>query len=152
MTSASFDNGSVTYSYDRAGHITALNNSVGTASRGYAYEYDRAGNQTKKTETGNGNDKVTVILPKKDPGPIEFNISYKRGSFYIAVPEADVYYVVFEAEEDGEVVSFAKMKVTVDAPGESPVVYPKSLKFTGTVTATLCDREMNGICTVKCEA
>lgn len=43
-------------------------------------------------------------------------------------------------------------KVTVDAPGESPVVYPKSLKFTGTVTATLCDSEMNGICTVKCEA
>ena len=44
------------------------------------------------------------------------------------------------------------MKVTVDAPGESPVVYPKSLKFTGTVTATICDSEMNGICTVKCEA
>ena len=59
LTSASFDNGSVTYSYDRAGRITALNNSVGTASRGYAYEYDRAGNQTKKTETGNGEDKVT---------------------------------------------------------------------------------------------
>ena len=32
---------------------------MGTASRGYAYEYDSAGNQTKKTETGNGNDKVT---------------------------------------------------------------------------------------------
>ena len=32
---------------------------MGTASRGYAYEYDRAGNQTKKTETGNGEDKVT---------------------------------------------------------------------------------------------
>lgn len=107
-----------------------------------------AGKQVYTSEYG----KVTVILPKKDPGPIEFNISYKRGSFYIAVPEADVYYVVFEAEEDGEVVSFAKMKVTVDAPGESPVVYPKSLKFTGTVTATLCDSEMNGICTVKCEA
>ena len=59
LTSASFGNGSVTYSYDRAGRITALNNSVGTASRGYAYEYDRAGNQTKKTETGNGEDKVT---------------------------------------------------------------------------------------------
>ena len=59
MTSASFGNGSVTYSYDRAGRITALNNSVGTASRGYAYEYDRAGNQTKKTETGNGEAKVT---------------------------------------------------------------------------------------------
>ena len=44
------------------------------------------------------------------------------------------------------------MKVTVDAPGESPVVYPKSLKFTGTVTATICDSKMNGICTVKCEA
>ena len=106
------------------------------------------GKQVYTSEYG----EVTVIIPKKEPEEIKFNISLKNGNIYISVPEAGVYNVGYESEEDGEVVSSAKIKVTVNDPGESVVVYPKSFTPSGTVTATLYDSEMNEICRTKFEA
>ncbi len=91
---------------------------------------------------------VTVRLPLKKP-EYKYGIEYRKNNIYITVTEGGVYTLGFEAVENGETVSTAKIKVTTTQPGESVVVYPKSFTPTGTVTATLYDSDMNFICSTE---
>ena len=44
------------------------------------------------------------------------------------------------------------MKVITNGAGEYRVIYPKSFTPSGTVTATLCGKDMNSICSTEYEA
>ena len=58
----------------------------------------------------------------------------------------------FEAKENGEIVSSAKINVRADAPGEYPVIYPKKFTPSGTITATFFDSDMNELGSVDYKA
>ena len=106
------------------------------------------GKQKYSSEYG----EVSVILPLKDPEPLKYGIVYKKSNVYITVEEAGKYTVGYESKENGEVVSSGKMNVTVNDPGESVVVYPRTFTPSGTVTATLYDSDMNVLCSVDYKA
>lgn len=94
---------------------------------------------------------VRIIIPKLEE-KFEYGIKYKDGSVYITVIDENTYNVGFEAKENGEVVSTGNMKVITNGAGEYRVIYPKSFTPSGTVTATLCGKDMNSICSTEYEA
>lgn len=93
---------------------------------------------------------VTVVLPKLEE-KFEYGIKYKNGSVYITVTDENTYIVGFEAKENGEVVSTGSMKTITNGAGEYRVIYPKSFTPSGSVTATLYDRDMKSICSTEYE-
>lgn len=103
------------------------------------------GKQKYSSEYG----EVSVILPLKDPEPYKYGIVYKNGSVFITVEEAGIYTMQYEAKENGEVMSSAKINVRTDAPGEYPVNYPKKFTPSGTITATFYDSDMNELGSVE---
>lgn len=93
---------------------------------------------------------VKVIIPKLEE-KFEYGIKYKDGSVYITVIDENTYNVGFEAKENGEVISTGNRRVITNGAREYRVIYPKSFTPSGTVTATLYDKDMNSICSTKYE-
>ena len=92
---------------------------------------------------------IRVLKPLLPPEKLEYGITYKDGSVYITVLEETTYTVVYEALEDGEVVSTGKMSLISNGEGEYRIITPKSFKPSGTVKATLYDSDANALASIE---
>ena len=95
---------------------------------------------------------IRVLKPLLPPEKLEYGITYKNGSVYVTVLEEATYTVVYEAIENGEVVSTGKMSLISNGEGEYRIITPKSFTPSGTVKATLYDSDMTELCSTEYEA
>lgn len=95
---------------------------------------------------------IRVLKPLLPPEKLEYGITYKDGSVYVTVLEETTYTVVYEAIEDGEVVSTGNMSLISNGEGEYRIITPKSFTPSGTVKATLYDSDMNELASIEYEA
>ncbi len=123
----------------------ALDTSVWTRGTEVPSTTTRQGWVRYKSEYG----EIRVLKPLLPPEKLEYGITYKDGSVYITVLEEATYTVVYEAIEDGEVVSTGKMSLISNGEGEYRIITPKSFKPSGTVKATLYDSDENAIASIE---
>ncbi len=123
----------------------ALDTSVWTRGTEISSTTTRQGWVRYKSEYG----EIRVLKPLLPPEKLEYGITYKDGSVFITVLEEATYTVVYEAIEDGEVVSTGKMSLISNGEGEYRIITPKSFKPSGTVKATLYDSDENALGSIE---